>query len=767
MSNNIYKSFSTTSSTSSPNPSVTQSKSQRSGRKKRTQVTRACDWCRVHRVKCDNDRPCKNCTSRGKLCSNAGSTQSTLPQAYREIESLRQKVEELESELQQRRNANNTFATHGPQTPPSLVSPAAIDQYPAYTDLNPHRAANGPAKKLWEGILISTERSPQQTWYGPSSVVYFIGCINTFLTSALKRRHSTHEILLKSTSNLLGGPSALYEDDHQPIRPVTSADDPIIVGEYLTATQEEYFLNLFWQSYYHSFPILHETDFKEHYQSLWVTPGGERKPSALVDVIIALCMQYGMAQISCPEQHKAPSKNNLCNYDATIAGRWYYRRCQTLLVAELESPSISTLQCQILCCVYLCCGSLQNMADNACSLAVRTAFMLGLHLEPPQGLPRRERELRKRLWWTLYTLEAKMSMKLGRPFLVHENSYTCSFPADDRETAMLSESSFAPLEDNATWLSWCLHHTKLFLAARAAYAPVQDHTPDSSSVCNSEPVSMIMDEWVNGVPEALKTKRQNNGMPFSTDQSPLDIEGFTPVWLQRQRLLLELLYHNLCTNLYRPSIVFALTQEPRLLAESTAMICAGHAMALTHIMHHVLLSTSILAGWYESFHWQWNASMTLVGFILAYPQGTLTPAARRAIDLSVDVFRYFGDSFAIAANAATIMCDLSAKVDVVIEQSRSEHGDIKSQQQRNFNPTTEKWNLRFPTYKESSNNMLLSDDFTAVESMKNTQSFDGQATAELRGVLADSIDIFAETYNNFEWSSSYWDFPDKRIFMPQ
>ena len=32
------------------------------------------------------------------------------------------------------------------------------------------------------------------------------------------------------------------------------------------------------------------------------------------------------------------------------------------------------------------------MADSTCSLAVRTAYMLGLHLEPPQSMPRRERD---------------------------------------------------------------------------------------------------------------------------------------------------------------------------------------------------------------------------------------------------------------------------------------------------------------------------------------------------------------------------------------
>jgi hypothetical protein len=54
-----------------------------------------------------------------------------------------------------------------------------------------------------------------------------------------------------------------------------------------------------------------------------------------------------------------------------------------------------------------------------------------------------------------------------------------------------------------------------------------------------------LDQWVNELPRALKTSRQENSISFSTDGTKLDIEPFAPVWLQLQRLNLELMYHNL------------------------------------------------------------------------------------------------------------------------------------------------------------------------------------------------------------------------------
>lgn len=53
-------------------------------RPKRKQVARACDWCRGHRIRCDNERPCANCRSRGGKCTSNGESElRTLPHALR------------------------------------------------------------------------------------------------------------------------------------------------------------------------------------------------------------------------------------------------------------------------------------------------------------------------------------------------------------------------------------------------------------------------------------------------------------------------------------------------------------------------------------------------------------------------------------------------------------------------------------------------------------------------------------------------------------
>lgn len=43
-----------------------------SNRPKRSQVHRACDWCKLIRTKCDNHRPCHTCQQAGRECATNG-----------------------------------------------------------------------------------------------------------------------------------------------------------------------------------------------------------------------------------------------------------------------------------------------------------------------------------------------------------------------------------------------------------------------------------------------------------------------------------------------------------------------------------------------------------------------------------------------------------------------------------------------------------------------------------------------------------------------
>ncbi|KAI8717103.1 Fungal-trans domain-containing protein [Fusarium sp. LHS14.1] len=644
-------------------------------RRKRAQVVRACDYCRRQRIKCDNRIPCTPCQARGSQCSNAVIKSTTLPQAYREIERSRRKIHELESELQQQKAENNVDLAV------SASQEENIDPLPSRPSHRPTRYSYGSPTWLQKGVHICAGQSTSKTWYGPSSLFYFVTRVLDLLGPPGQQSASQDQLPGSvSASSLLDEPRNTVSPMDAGRRPDQAGLTSAPAEEYMSLMQEEFFIELYWQSHHAAvFPIIDEAEFREHYRSLWTAEGNVRKPSPLVDIVIAVSMQLGISATPAVRRNFAKQEG-----DATVVGRRYYLRCQKLLAYELENPVTSTLQSQILCSVYLCCANFQNMSDSTYSPAIRTAYMMGLHLDPPDSLPSKEREMRRRLWWAIYILDSKIGMKYGRPFLLNQTRFLPQLPEHSLDAAMEAGSRFSPLGSNLSWLSFHRLQTELFMAVRTVYTSFFD---DSSGAFTGNSASdnieafeahaeafhenlKEVDVWAQSVPDALRTSRLNNGRPLSTDSCQLEIELYAPLWLQRQRLLLELMYHNLCVNLCRP-FIFACSASPSSSVEQLGVRCAQHAATLTKIMHQILSSTDILNGWHEAFQWQWNAAMTLVGFVLAYPQAASTAEARKGIDVSLDVLDVHSASFAVAAKAADVVRRLRDEVDRVASRQNS------------------------------------------------------------------------------------------------
>jgi hypothetical protein len=181
-----------------------------------------------------------------------------------------------------------------------------------------------------------------------------------------------------------------------------------------------------------------------------------------------------------------------------------------------------------------------------------------------------------------------------------------------------------------------------------------------------------MRAWAESVPLALRTERRQDGKPFSTDLSEIEMEPFAPLWLRRQRLMLELGYHELMLTIGRSCMSQSLNlaghsrNTPIYTCCETAEIAdasALHAAATTQILHQIYKEHDILNGWYEPFNCQWNATITLVGFILLYQNNSpVSSIAYKALDQSIEVLERMGDFFGTAASATFVARDLYQRV---------------------------------------------------------------------------------------------------------
>ncbi|KAH6896050.1 fungal-specific transcription factor domain-containing protein [Thelonectria olida] len=525
-------------------------------RQKRAQVSRACDWCRLTRVKCDSVRPCRNCKDAKRECVNAGR-----------------------------------------------------DDF---------KSVAAATKVKWKGIATKGGYGPQ---YGPSSLHYFTHRLSNFTNMTIP-----------------------LEPESIQASPMTCPTEAMPVCGRLQRQQQDVFLDLFWQGYHAIYPVLDENSFRRHYESLWdESNSATRKPCPLVDSALALCIQFGSTYMSCECQGNFP-------------GRDYFLRAQFYLSESKGSPSLMTAQCYFLNSLYLIATSQFDAAYTMIGTAIRTAQSLGVQHDigndasQDLGLG----ECRKRLWSCLVMLDIQISMHLGRPFAIPNHQQEDSQPDSDERAASLGPTYTLSPDLGINWLSFQHERRRLFNFAREIhddfYAVCEDVLneidapdfypyPSSREKCAQFLFQQLkkLKEWAEQLPDGLKTPRRD-GVPFSIDRSALDLSHSEPLWLQRQRLILELEYHTFAIILRRPFISFLPTPALGTLSSDNHCITAGNsALAVTNILHQVLRDTDILTGWYQVVDWQLNALFLLAGFTCGYPICPLSPSLRRTIPTAAAV----------------------------------------------------------------------------------------------------------------------------------
>lgn len=469
------------------------------------------------------------------------------------------------------------------------------------------------------------------------------------------------------------------------LQPAWNPSEPLQpLAAELNRAQELYFVNLFCRTWLSWYQAVDENELREHLNMLWAESNAPREASSLVDIIVALGMQHALAV----EPQDLTDSTQLDVQDLPASSRWLFQRCQMIVARELESPSTTTVQSQFLSALFLDIACRPTTALVMLTNALRTAEALGYHLEPPIDLAPAQRECRKRLWWTLVSYDSKLSIRLGRPWGAHLNelSCTCSLPTEERRPSMHPMRGEASIDSSS--LAYLIQETKLMLATRlvhdafqstclavtrAAAVPSIYDDPRALETCAQALTESMrgLDAWADSLPPDLVTKRRGNGRPFSTDTSAMEMDSFAPDGVQRQRLLLEMQYHDLAMTLLRPCTAFptpantsAGASSPLSHAYRNAELAARHATAITHMLHQILSETDLLNGWREPLNAQWNATLTIAGFVLAYPHGSaVTNSACETLPRCLDVLETLGAFFADAGPSAAVARDLIAKAE--------------------------------------------------------------------------------------------------------
>ncbi|TVY55989.1 Patulin cluster transcription factor patL [Lachnellula cervina] len=583
-------------------------------RPKRRQVHRACHWCRLSRVKCDHNRPCYRCALVNRRCSDDGDGLNefrSLAAATKEVEQLRTENQELERRLK-----------HAPVN--SIQRPESF-----HVSGNDMQEFNSSKERRWESVHVVMDEKTQHTrLQGPSSLAFFLRRLSTSLNVP-----------------------------HWDITPYTDSAAILEPSEGWTADslnlqrpQQDNFLDLFWLAYHCIYPIIDEAEFREQYVSLWPDPtsGTSRKPSPLVDIVMALCIQFGTLFI--PQSESEPS--GVAGDGASTAAGAYYHECYKYLITAVHSPNLTTVQCYIFSIIYLRNASLIDGAQNLLAMAP-VLYEPGTAFSYPSILI---------VMSTAGRLSA-VAQSLGPRFpSPSPNITSLSFQKQAIKLVNTTrEIHTAFYEDYSKTIS------KIDAPDFYGDGQAREQCAQFLAECMKK-----LSSWMLQLPEEFKTNRRSHGDSFSTDRSTLDLGHITPTWLQRQRLLLELQYHALVMCLYRPFICFSPTSSSSTpLSDNSAILCLSHAITFTNMMHQVVTETDVLNGCYEAFQWQQDAMFVLVGFACAYPICPPTPSARKAIFAAIDVFDMYGTSLGAARQAAQLARMLNYHTGLVSNRFRA------------------------------------------------------------------------------------------------
>ncbi|KAL7268301.1 hypothetical protein RUND412_009080 [Rhizina undulata] len=196
-------------------------------------------------------------------------------------------------------------------------------------------------------------------------------------------------------------------------------------------------LNAFFVTIHSSFPIVLKQLFMKQYEAFFqcfYPPGSSKRWLAMLNLMFAIGALYG-------REVDASWK------EETESGHLkYFARARILSLDEgsiFEMADLQQVQVIGLAGVYLVASNQTNRAWNVIGLAIRYAQTLGLNLRNDvPDLDEVEKEMRIRMWYSLYSMEHLLCLMTGRPSAIQDRDCSVPIPRPIDEEQFGDDNSF-------------------------------------------------------------------------------------------------------------------------------------------------------------------------------------------------------------------------------------------------------------------------------------------------------------------------------------
>ncbi|KAG9323250.1 hypothetical protein KVV02_000144 [Mortierella alpina] len=342
---------------------------------KRKRLTQACDPCRKKKIKCDGLKPsCANCAKLSLNCTYLPSMKKRGPrQGY--IELLEKRLDKMEKMLQ-----------HGPN---------AVD--PDLLDAKLRGASEGEADDP-DSFTGARTAKPDSLYFGGTSAFSHYNDSN----KTMNHPFFQGDKILAATNNMTMTKTR---------RPIYGIRDEIPRKDIL-----DHLIQLFFDSVYFQFPIIHPATFMKQYREGKVSP----------NLLNAMCA--GVARFSNhPDVATTPS---------FLAGEPFATNVRGSLIDAVDVPSVSNVQALILLAMYEYGAARGPRAWMFGGMAIRMAQELGLNREDSSPVFYLKgdwvmRETRRRAFWSCFVMDVLASSSSGRPRMIDQRDCEVLLPSED------------------------------------------------------------------------------------------------------------------------------------------------------------------------------------------------------------------------------------------------------------------------------------------------------------------------------------------------
>ncbi|KAB8260192.1 fungal-specific transcription factor domain-containing protein [Aspergillus pseudonomiae] len=269
--------------------------------------------------------------------------------------------------------------------------------------------------------------------------------------------NSAGSSILRNVPGLIPESSDLETNQRTQVLPKDSNQGPDLLPSAHLGTSAilDGLVNAYFTYYNTSYPILHESTFRQQYQERH-----QLQDRSSWHSIFYIVLAIGNWILG------GTSSSRECQYYSAARSR--------MSMHMLESGTLLTVQAFLLVGNYLQKRDRPNTGYNFIGIAYRMALGLGLHREPPAATKTDSlfHERRRVIWWIVYCFDSGFGITTGRPVMASDSFIETCLPRNIDDSACTLTSILSTPSDRPTTYSAIIAQARLASIGNNIYSNV-------------------------------------------------------------------------------------------------------------------------------------------------------------------------------------------------------------------------------------------------------------------------------------------------------